>query len=669
MQSILRLSVYAGVIAFASAASASAEKITYGQLLDSMVDLKALALRPDAEEFCRQFSSYDRATRWDEAKKAIVGNDANGDYGQYLRVEPAGHIMADMEGPGCIDRIWSANADGTIRIFIDGEEKPRLDVEMQKLLGGKIEPLTGPISGVRSQGWNLYLPIPYQKSCKVAVRDAKNPKSIYYQVTYRTYPKGTELESFRWPLPEEWVRGIEKVKGILSKPGSQLEGRNLREMAGPFIWAPGQTTSSDPIPGPAAIVGAEITFDDLPSDPKVRREVLRKALVTARFDDEENAIWAPLGDLFGTAPDLNPYPGYPAGITKEGKAYLYWTMPFQREAVVRLKNLGDRAISGTGRFLIEPMEIPKEKMLYFHADWRYEGKVSQFDWPLLVSAGAGRYCGTALYVFNPQTGWWGEGDEKMWIDGENFPSTIGTGSEDYFGYAWCCPVPFFNAFHNQPLCEGPGNGNYTSVNRFQFFDNVPFHKSARITIEAYNRGSVTYAATTYWYGSAGATTDSKPVDLAAIQWPEPFKPFKLEGAIEGEKLKLLSQNPKFEIGEQDISGHGQFSRGKQVWFRATASGATAEFAIPGDVKPGKYRATLWIVCSWDYGIVQWSLNGKPLGDPVDAFSPAVVAKKVDGGVVEIREGENRLDLKIAGKNEKSTGYFAGLDALKLEPVQ
>src|SRR5262249_23674293 len=154
-------------------------------------------------------------------------------------------------------------------------------------------------------------------------------------------------------------------------------------------------------------------------------------------------------------------------------------------------------------------------------------------------------------------------DEKMWVDGENFPSTIGTGSEDYFGYAWCCPQPFRHAYHNQPLCEGPGNGNYTSVNRFQVPDNVPFQDSIRVTIEAYNHGSVPYAATTYWYGSPGATTDARPVDLAAIRWPEGFKPFVIEGAIEGERLKVISREPAFEVGDQDISGFGRFSRGHQ----------------------------------------------------------------------------------------------------------
>ena len=64
------------------------------------------------------------------------------------------------------------------------------------------------------------------------------------------------------------------------------------------------------------------------------------------------------------------------------------------------------------------------------------------DWIMLRTEGRGRFCGVSLHVWNPRGGWWGEGDEKFFVDGEKFPSTFGTGSEDYFGYAWGCPSLF-----------------------------------------------------------------------------------------------------------------------------------------------------------------------------------------------------------------------------------
>ena len=89
-----------------------------------------------------------------------------------------------------------------------------------------------------------------------------------------------------------------------------------------------------------------------------------------------------------------------------------------------------------------------------------------------------------LHVWNPRGGWWGEGDEKFFVDGEKFPSTIGTGSEDYFGYAWCCPQLFQNAYHNQTHNDG-NNSGHVSVNRWHIADNMPFQKSFEGCIEKY----------------------------------------------------------------------------------------------------------------------------------------------------------------------------------------
>ncbi len=60
-----------------------------------------------------------------------------------------------------------------------------------------------------------------------------------------------------------------------------------------------------------------------------------------------------------------------------------------------------------------------------------------------------------LHIWNPKGGWWGEGDEKFFVDGERFPSTFGTGTEDYFGYAWCSEKTFIRAFHRIPAPTRP----------------------------------------------------------------------------------------------------------------------------------------------------------------------------------------------------------------------
>ena len=107
--------------------------------------------------------------------------------------------------------------------------------------------------------------------------------------------------------------------------------------------------------------------------------------------------------------------------------------------------------------------------------------------------------------------WWGEGDEKFFVDGERFPSTFGTGSEDYVGYAWAAEPPFptfDSAYACQPFVALDGNG-HTSVSRFQICDDVPFQTAFEAYIEKYKGNSwgdgnqCLYAVTAYWYQRSG----------------------------------------------------------------------------------------------------------------------------------------------------------------------
>ena len=100
--------------------------------------------------------------------------------------------MMDTDGPGAIVRIWSANPEGTLRVYIDGADKPVIEADEEGPLGGKVPGLPEPIAGERSRGWNLYFPIPYAKHCKVT----SDKGGFYYHVNYRTYAgrhRGEEL--------------------------------------------------------------------------------------------------------------------------------------------------------------------------------------------------------------------------------------------------------------------------------------------------------------------------------------------------------------------------------------------------------------------------------------------------------------------------------------------
>ena len=95
--------------------------------------------------------------------------------------------------------------------------------------------------------------------------------------------------------------------------------------------------------------------------------------------------------------------------------------------------------------------------------------------------------GTLLNVENPpDAAWWGEGDEKIYVDGETFPSLFGTGTEDYFGYAWSTPERFEHAYHAQTATAGNGFGGLYSMNRFHVLDPIPFSRALRFDLEIWH---------------------------------------------------------------------------------------------------------------------------------------------------------------------------------------
>lgn len=191
------------LLATLAAAPAAAEELTYSDLVGRLTDLGRLAVLPEAGETCRQWSSYDRASQYDQTTKKYLRWDANGDGSGIIRAEGDRVVMAEMDGPGCIWRIWSAAADkGHVKIYLDGQAEPAVDLPFFAYFDGKHKPFDYPVLSYNlntehSSGQNLYLPIPYQKSCKIV---ADKGWGNYYHFNYATYPKGTRspITARRW---------------------------------------------------------------------------------------------------------------------------------------------------------------------------------------------------------------------------------------------------------------------------------------------------------------------------------------------------------------------------------------------------------------------------------------------------------------------------------------
>ncbi|MBI2928354.1 MAG: DUF2961 domain-containing protein [Verrucomicrobia bacterium] len=657
----------------------AAERLTYVDLVKRVTDLERLAVLPEAGEHCAQWSSYDRASRYDSATGKYVGWDANGDGDGYIRKEGDKIVMAEMDGPGCIRRIWSAAPkEGRVRIYLDGASEPAVDLPFKGYFDGKHEPFTrSALVHTVALGWNNYTPIPYQKSCKI-VADAN--WGAYYQFVYTTFPAGTTVPTFKQQLSPEENAALDEANKGLSRcgPRSATLGPDVdgikqisQELGG------SRSFTSQKLTGPGAIrlIRAKV---DIPSSPE-DRSALRELTLQIRWDGEASpSVWAPFGDFFGTAAGANGYRSLPSGLTEDGWWYCNWFMPFAESAEVTLQNEGTRTRKVIVEVVHGPIKGDLAKLGRFHAKWHRDALLPdeperrKIDWAMLKTEGRGRFLGVMLHVWNPKGSWWGEGDEKFFVDGEKFPSTIGTGSEDYFGYAWCNPTLFQNAYHNQTISMN--NKGHVCVNRWHVADNVPFQKSFDGAIEKYfaNKRPTLYAATVYWYLAPGGRDSYQPLPLRERvgYWDDTqLQTFVVKGALEGERLNILHKtagNPH----EQDLSGfEGDWSHGAHLWWIEAKPGDKLDLALPV-AKAGRYKLTMQLTKAIDYGIVQLSLDGKKLGGPIDLFNDGVIATgPLEFGQHELTAGVHKLTVEITGANEKAVkAYMFGLDYVKLEAL-
>ena len=659
-------------------AAAAGQRLTYVDLVKRLTDLEALAELPPAGEKNQQWSSYDRASRYDEKTAKYVAWGANGDGTGIIRREGNSEVFAEMDGPGVIWRIWSARTDkGHVRVFLDGAEKPAIDLPFRSYFDGSAAPFKGKaLCHVLARGWNTYVPIPYQKSCKIV---ADKGWGRYYHFTYTTYPKGTILPTFTLDLPPEATAALEKANAFLetkcgADPAGPRTGEKTDKQA--VTAAAGKTARVAELTGPRAITALRVKLDlpDAPGD----IAVLRELCLRITWDDEAKpAVWAPLGDFFGSAPGFKQYRSLPLGMTDDG-LYCLWYMPFAKKALIELVN--DGAESRTVNFQIThaPLAADPATQGRLHAKWHRDAFLPEeperraIDWTMLKTTGRGRFLGVMLHVWNPRGGWWGEGDEKFFVDGEKFPSTIGTGSEDYFGYAWCCPELFINAYHNQPHNDG-GNRGHVCVNRWHVTDNVPFQTSFEAAIEKYypNNKPTLYAATVFWYlapGQADAYEEAPLAERTSYYVPPPSTHVK--GSIEGERLKILEKTGGI-AQRQDLFSFGKgWSDDRHLWWTRGKPGDKLTLAIPVKTD-GTYTLKLQLTKARDYGIVQLSLDGKKLADPIDLYNPEVVPTGVlDMGTHKLKKGDHRLTIEITGANAKAEkAYMAGLDYVKLEPAK
>jgi hypothetical protein len=181
-----------------------------------------------------------------------------------------------------------------------------------------------------------------------------------------------------------------------------------------------------------------------------------------------------------------------------------------------------------------------------------------------------------------------------------------------------------------------------------------------------------------WDGPAYPPEPEGPSDLPAplqlTAHGSPLGPFLwFEGVLEGEKLKLVGKSSAYPLRPQDMKPFkdGLWSGDAHLLGQPPKAGEWADLELPV-AADGKYAVIVYLTKAHDYGVIQFALDGKPLGKPFDGFEPdkVVASGPVELGTVELKEGAAVLRVEVTGTNEKSVGlrYMWGLDCVVLKPA-
>ena len=391
--------------------------------------------------------------------------------------------------------------------------------------------------------------------------------------------------------------------------------------------------------------------------------------------DPRPAVEAPLGDFFASCFGQRREVVSLPVVVDDGDAYnCFWRMPFRKSARIEIVNQSEKPISLLYYNIdwIKKEKLPKNTP-YFYAQYRQEYPVEQGkDYVLLDTKGKGHYVGTVLAVRTRSPSWFGEGDEKIYIDGEPKASIWGTGTEDYFLCAWGLKqtsTPYFGV----PYFDQWGIvGGHTCAYRWHLNDPIVFNKGIKVTFEhfgwipsdenpsqkttSWNERQDDYSSVAFWYQTGRPTFTARAPDARE------------------RKLPSLERVTAYARDFADSQHHGageatpqrlDFYEGPQLLYKPRlAEGAWLE--VPVEVKRKEpLRLLLNMTTAPDFGRYQAFLNGVKLGQPMDFYSAKVASQEFHLLDFWPEPGQYVLRLECVGRNQQSTGYYAGIESVRL----
>ncbi len=677
--------------------------ISYAEIVERLYSEEWKAQKSNMGETTYQWSTTDPSSVYNEETGLYEAWDANGDGWVKFRDENNNSLTIDIKGSGYVSRIWFAQIyrGGTITIEVDGQKVVESDL-LEYMIGEKSTMYDsdgaiwdsvcgafrsnhtyGELSYASSKGYNSFIPITFSESIRIYF--ANNTASSDYdaasfkQISYTLFDDKRTVESFT---------GLDNMsaenKAALEKANQALNFI-LDKNSTSYTVAAGSETEvySDSKPGAISLV--TLTLPNTSADRL--QETLRYTYIKAYWDGMATpAIDMSLGDFFGSPAQVVPYRTWNLGVTADNQLYARFYMPYASAKIV-VGNLMSQNV--TVQIDFETQEITKadaDGAMRFCASWQRcaDRSVSDDRWPdaaTLMLIGSGRLVGQYWHTYQVFEGfWWGEGDERIFVDGEKMPSWAGTGAEDIIGYAYSIPYswPFSSMFRAHPVGAEDSGAVGDKINIWMLGnDALAFDSSLEMSLEKYFSDEYCYlSAVSYYYlNPEDIEANYKGTyDVAARNACAPLHILDVYPSLyryEGEFLRGVSTISRGTTYRQEL-GLNWSGRTQICWFNCGNGGDRASLSVPISVDSnGKYNISFGFTVAIDFVMVDVYLDDQKIGQTVNLYNPVLGTKFVDFGWFDLDAGIHTIKFVVVGVDSRAGtnngNYVFGLDYIDVRP--
>jgi hypothetical protein len=452
----------------------------------------------EEKTYCSEVSTYDRGG---------LNNDGfSGTYSFIRRNADSTLVIFEQKGPGVINRFWTPTpTNDTLDFYIDDTLHKSFSICYMDLYSGKVYPFVAPLCANQLGGFYCYLPIPFNKFCKIVL---KGKKTMFHQIGYKLYPDKAQVKSFSLSLNENEKQALDKIKTGWSDPLSAIKNTeaSVVQSTKQFLLKPGGTITIFESDKPGRIIGFELisqsTLDTIAKNIDLR---------ITWDNDKEPAVYCPVADYFGYAFGKASMAGLMVGC--DGKRHYSWfPMPYDRSARIELmyrKTKDDNSSNDVALFMKVYFQNKKRDASTegeFYAAWNREDPVpTGKPFEMLDVKGKGHFAGVVLQAqgLRPGITEFFEGDDSTVIDGEL--RFHGTGSEDFFNGGWYALLDRWEDGMSLPLSGALDYSiplSRTGGYRFFLSDKMSFNNALLQTIEhgpQHNLFPSDYTSVSYYY--------------------------------------------------------------------------------------------------------------------------------------------------------------------------